>query len=192
MDEQGPDQIELSSRPRRSRIRPMAVAGVAVVAVVAGAGVAVATTSHPAPTATTTSALSTGATPSASASPSAAKHHGRHGHGGGSGLGIGLGSVLHGQVTIRKAGGGYETVDVQRGTVTAVGSSSLTVKSADGYSATYAVSSSTNVNAEAAGIGSVKSGDTVLVEASTSGSTATAVHVRDATAIKNGRAKITS
>jgi hypothetical protein len=49
--------------------------------------------------------------------------------------------VLHGQVTIQKPGGGYETLDVQRGTVTAVSATSLTVKSTDGYTTTYAVTS---------------------------------------------------
>jgi hypothetical protein len=99
----------------------------------------------------------------------------------------GLFGVVHGQVTVPKAGGGYQTVDVQRGTVTAVSSSSITVKSADGFSATYAVSSSTEVNAQAAGIGTVKAGDTVGVTATVSGKTATAASIIDLTSIRSSR-----
>jgi hypothetical protein len=187
MDEQETDQIGLSDRPRRRLTRPMVVGGVAAVAVIAGAGIGLAATNHPAPTATTTSALSAAASPSPSASATTGKHHGRHSRGFGFGGGFGLGGVLHGQVTVRKAGGTYETLDVQRGTVTSVSSSSLTIKSADGYTATYAVSSSTTVDAEAAGIGSVKSGDSVFVTAQVSGSKVTATRLQDTTAIKDGR-----
>ena len=103
--------------------------------------------------------------------------------------GVGRGGVLHGQVTIQKPGGGYETLDVQRGTVTAVSATSLAVKSTDGYTTTYAVASDTLVDAKARGIGSVKNGDTVLVTA-TAGSKRTAVNVVDITAIKTRRASL--
>lgn len=105
---------------------------------------------------------------------------------GGVGLG-GLGGAIHGQFTEPKAGGGYQTVAVQRGTVTVVSSSSITVKSADGFSATYAVSSSTEVNAIAAGIGTVKVGDTVDLTATVSKGTATAASIIDMTAIRASR-----
>jgi hypothetical protein len=110
------------------------------------------------------------------------------GAGFGIGMGPGAGGVVHGQVVVPKSGGGYQTLDVQRGTVTAVSSSSITVKSSDGYSATYSVTSSTLVNAKSAGIGSVKSGDSVYVTATVSGSTATAASVTDISAIRAGRA----
>jgi hypothetical protein len=103
-------------------------------------------------------------------------------------MGPGTGGVVHGQVVVPKSGGGYQTLDVQRGTVTAVSSSSITVKSSDGYSATYSVTPITLVNAKSAGIGSVKSGDSVYVTATVSGSTATAASVTDISAIKAGRA----
>jgi len=85
------------------------------------------------------------------------------------GLGMGGGAV-HGQFVVAKPGGGYQTVDVQNGKVTAVSSSSITVKSADGFSATYAVSSSTIVDAQRDGIGSVKDGNQVYVTATVAGS----------------------
>jgi len=63
-------------------------------------------------------------------------------------LGLGgmgaLGQGLHGSLVVPQ-GSGYATVAMQRGTVTAVSPSSITVKSADGYSATYRVSSATTV-----------------------------------------------
>jgi len=95
---------------------------------------------------------------------------------------------VHGQLTVPKSGGGYQTVDVQDGSVTAVSTGSVTVKSADGFTATYTVTSKTVVTAEAPGIASVKKGDTVFVTATVSGSTATAASVVDVTAVKAGRA----
>ena len=50
----------------------------------------------------------------------------------------GLGRVVHGRVHHRTASGGYQTVEVQTGKVTAVSTTSITVTSADGYSHTYA------------------------------------------------------
>jgi hypothetical protein len=130
--------------------------------------------------------------PSGSATaPAAPKHRfpgwaGGHGIAGIGGIG-GIGGAVHGTLTVPKSGGGYQTVDVQRGTVTAVSSSSITVKSADGYTASYAVTSATEVNAESAGIGAVKTSDSVFVTATVSGSTATASSVTDVTSIGASR-----
>src|SRR4029079_19352332 len=55
-----------------------------------------------------------------------------------------LGRVLHGELTVR-AGDGTRAEEVQRGRLTAVSSSSVTVVSTDGFSATYKVTSSTVV-----------------------------------------------
>lgn len=92
-------------------------------------------------------------------------------------------------VAVIALAGGQETLDVQRGTVTAVSGTSLAVKSTDGYTATYAVTSDTLVDAKAQGSGSVKNGDTVLV-ITTAGSKPTAANVADITAIKAGRASL--
>ncbi|HZX04200.1 hypothetical protein, partial [Kribbella sp.] len=78
---------------------------------------------------------------------------------------FGMGRALHGEFVVQKNGGGYQTVDVQRGQVTAVSNSSLTVKSADGFTKTYTVTSNTMVNAARNGIGDVKTGNTVNVAA---------------------------
>ncbi len=184
-------------RWQRMRGRPIAIAGVAIAALAGGAGVGYAATHSLAKSGapdTTTAAAAAAPTPSASASPAPVFRGGpfRRAFAGGPGLGFGGfgfgGGVVHGQVTVPKSGGGYETVDVQRGTVTAVSSTSITVKSSDGYSASYVVSTKTVVDAQAAGIGSVKTGDTVYVTATVSGSTATAANVTDLTAVKAGRA----
>ena len=106
---------------------------------------------------------------------------------GGIGFPLGLGGAVHGQFVVPKSGGGYQTEDVQRGKVTTVSPTSLTVKSADGFSATYTVSSSTIVDAQRDGIGSVKDGNQVYVTATVSGSTATATSISDLTLLGNGK-----
>jgi hypothetical protein len=99
-------------------------------------------------------------------------------------MGFGFGGVfgaVHGQFVVSKSGGGFQTIDTQRGSVTAVSATSITVKSADGFVKTYQVMSSTNVDAQRNGIGSVKTGHQVVVMATVSGSTATAVSILDFT-----------
>jgi hypothetical protein len=157
--------------------RPLVLAGVAVVALLGGAGVAMAATSgSPASGAAAASPGGTVAKPSPSARP-AFPHQGRPG-GFGSAFGGPFGAV-HGQFVVPKPGGGYQTVDTQRGSVTAVSATSITVKSADGFTKTYQVVGSTNVDAKRDGIGSVKTGHQVAVTATVSGGTATAVSVLD-------------
>jgi len=201
-EEFDPDMITMNpprwQRWRDGRSRPIAVAGVAIAALAGGAGIGFAAThslaSSGAPDA---AAVAAAAAPTPSPSTAPGPQHraagGWRGFAGGFpragfGIGIGAGGVVHGQLTVPKSGGGYQTEDVQQGTVTAVSSGSITVKSADGFTATYVVSSNTLVDAKAAGIGSVKKGDTVSVTATVSGSTATAVNVLDETAIQAGRA----
>jgi hypothetical protein len=191
MDDEQTELIEVPERHRR-HVRPMVLAGIAALAVAVGAGGAYAATNH-SPTPATTSAYTGTATPTSSAPAATPARPHRFGWGvrtgfGRLGLGVGAGTLEHGTVTIRKKNGTDETVDVQRGTVTAVSSTSITIKSTDGFTASYAVSSDTVVDAESAGIGSVKTGDNVYVTATASGSTSTAMDIMDATAVKNGRA----
>jgi hypothetical protein len=93
-------------------------------------------------------------------------------------FGIGRGT-LHGEFTVPKQGGGYQTLAVQNGAVTAVSEDSITVKSDDGYTKTYKVTANTWVNATRDGIGSVKTGHDVVVTATVSGDTRTAVSITD-------------
>jgi hypothetical protein len=108
------------------------------------------------------SGSSTGsATPSASPSASKTTHaaSGRAKRGGRL-----LRRTEHGQLTLRTKTG-TTTVDLQRGTVSAVSASSVSVTSKDGHRATYAVSSTSKVRVagKTASITDVHDGDRVLV-----------------------------
>jgi len=87
--------------------------------------------------------------------------------------------LQHGQFTVTAPNGGEEIVNVQRGKVTAVSPTSLTVASTDGFSATYKVDTSSKVERDnkAATIGDVRTGDQVFVAAVKSGTTDTAKHI---------------
>ncbi|MBV9384228.1 MAG: hypothetical protein JOY82_17820 [Streptosporangiaceae bacterium] len=201
-----PDLITMGHgrKSRRRLPNPAALASVAVFALAGGAGAGYAAThsfgQKPAGTAVAglSGAAAAASTPTAGPSaPSAgpapfwrdapAKRWFAYG-GFLAGLGPVTGGMVHGQIVVPKSGGGYQTLDLQRGTVTAVSSASVTVRSSDGYTASYAVTGSTVVGAKAAGIGSVKTGDTVVVIATVSGSRATAARIIDPTAIRAGRA----
>lgn len=187
------DLIELgrmrSTRPigpmsLRSSRRPYVLAGVAVAALLGGAGAALAVTSSRAPAAAPSAVV---ATPVPSPSPGQpGAHPGFRRFGARFG---GLGSLfgaLHGQLVVAKPGGGYETVDVQNGQVTAVSNTSITLKSSDGFTMSYVVASSTLVDAQRDGIGSVKVGNQASVLATVSGGTATATSITDMTLLQQG------
>ena len=161
------------------------MAGVVTLGVLAGAGVAVAATSS------SGQPSAPGASASPSPSPSARPHFppkgqwrmqapvgGPFAFGGPGALG-GLFGAVHGTAVVPKPGGGYQTIAFQNGKVTAVSSTSITLHSADGYSHSYRVTSSTIVNAQRDGIGSIKAGNQVIVTATVSGSTATATRIID-------------
>ena len=90
-----------------------------------------------------------------------------------------LGGTLHGEVTRPSAAGGTETLLVQTGEVTASSDTSVTVKSTDGFTETYAVAATTTVRgpAKAAGLAvgtrvtvvATKDGKTALLVASKGG-----------------------
>jgi hypothetical protein len=198
----GTDEVDFGSpvRPEhRRRVRLISLLGVAVIGLAAGGGIAYAA-EHSGGTPAAASSLSSGSkTPTARPSSLPFKGYGRFfrnhlrvgvfGPFGGFGFGGlgGLGGAIHGQITVRTAGGGYQTVDIQRGKVTAVSSSSITLKSADGYTATYAVASSTEVNAQASGIATVKLGNSVFLVATVKSGKATAASIIDITSIRSSR-----
>jgi len=127
--------------------RPYILTGVAVAALLGGAGAALAATNSPGPSAPPSAAA---ATPAPSPTPSGQRPGPGFRHfGGGFGFGFGgLFGALHGQLVVAKPGGGYQTVDVQTGQVTAVSTTSITLKSADGFTKSYVVTSSTLVDAQ--------------------------------------------
>lgn len=174
---------------RRHRpVRGFAVLGAATVAIILAGwiGVAVADTGS---TTTTTPGQTAPAPATGQATvPAGAPGPGgpgpfRGGHGGGFGGPGGPGGAIHGQLTVPN-GSGYRTIDTQSGEVTDVSQSSITVKSADGFSKTYSVTENTLVDAGRDGIGSVKTGDTVRVNAAEDGTTAEAMNIDDVTTSK--------
>jgi hypothetical protein len=89
--------------------------------------------------------------------------------------------ALHGEVTVgaKKA----RVVVFQRGVVSAVSGSSVSVTSVDGFVGTYAVGPQTKVREakKEAGIGDVSTGDRVRVVAAKKGQTLTATRIVDRT-----------
>lgn len=167
--------------------RVAVLAGAVAAGVLAGAGVAVAATSSPAPAPAPTASPPVPVTaPPGHRMPfngtlPRAPFLFRPGFGGPGFLGGGLFSAVHGTAVVPKPGGGYQTVAFQTGKVTASSGASITLRSADGYSHSYQVTSATMVNAQRDGIASIKAGDQVTVNATVSGSTATAIRIIDIT-----------
>jgi hypothetical protein len=190
----GPMSSLASLGPRLRSRRPLIIAGIAILGLLGGAGAALATTGSPAP-APSASAVAANPSPSPPATqPSGVPRwrtgQGAHGSGlagGMSGLAGGMSGAVHGQIVVTKPGGGYETVDIQNGQVTVVSATSITLKSTDGFAHTYAITSSTIVDAQRDGIGSVKVGNQVSLSATAAGSTATAVSIQDLTLLQQGR-----
>jgi hypothetical protein len=149
------------------------IAGAAVLALVGiGGGVAFATSgsgsSTPYGTLTAATTTPTSGTNTPTDGPAKRKHHGL------------LDRAEHGQVTVRTKTG-TEVVDLQRGQVSAVSPTSITVKSADGFTGTYAVGSTTKVTktGQSSAIGNVADGDNVVIAAIHSGTTDTAKRIGD-------------
>jgi hypothetical protein len=86
------------------------------------------------------------------------------------------GPLLHGEFTVETSEGKYEVVTVQRGAVTGKSADTVTVKSEDGYTATYRVNSDTQIikDGERAKLADLAKDDTVSVNGVKSGSTVTA------------------
>lgn len=174
--------------------RPVITAAVAVTALLSGAGIALAATSSPSTPQRASTARMAAATPPPPSPSRCQIKLPPHGFpvpqpafafpGPLGPVGFGMLGAIHGQFVVPKQGGGYQTIDTQRGTVTAVSTNSITVKSSDGYTKTYQVTSSTLVDAQRGGIASVKTGQTVSVLATVSGSAATATRIADFAALR--------
>jgi hypothetical protein len=87
--------------------------------------------------------------------------------------------ALHGEFVVPDGDGGYQTVLVQRGTVSSVSKTTITVKSEDGFTKSYAVAADTLVNAQRDGITSIDKGADVSILAEQKSGKATATHVMD-------------
>src|SRR3954462_6494679 len=167
--------------------------GLATVAVLAAAATGVALASDtPTPTPSGSTASPGQGNQKQEGVPGLGKGLQRRGPFGGPGIGGGLGGpmgALHGEFVVPKRGGGYQTLVVQRGTVTSVSSSTITVKSADGFSATYSVAAEALVNAARDGLGSVKKSDEVTVLAQQKSGNDAALQIGDFTRMQGLRDK---
>ena len=149
------------------------VAGAAIVALVGiGGGVAFATSGSSTPDNTLTAATMASTTTSGATPATTTKPHRK-----GRRL---LARAEHAVVTVRTKTG-TEVIDLQRGQVTAISPTSITVKSADGFTSTYVVTSTTKVRktGQPSAIGNVADGDRVVVTAVHSGNTDTAKRIGD-------------
>ena len=146
----------------------LATSSLALVLTGAGAGVATAQTTTTIPAAPGT------ATPAAPTHPAKAGTHPGHHKGQ-------LGRAVHGEFTVHTKTGD-KTLDSQRGVVTAVNAGSVTVKSTDGFTATYTLTPTTKVHKgkQTATTTQITTNDRVRVLATKTGTTDTATHIGDA------------
>ena len=172
---QGPPH-PIGATSLHSSRRPCVLAGVALAALLGGGAAGLAATHSGTPPEATSSAVAATPAPVPAA-------QGPGGHGGFRHFGPPP-RILHGQFTVAKPGGGTQIVDFQSGDVTAVSNASITLKSSDGFTHSYAVVTSTVVDAQRDGIGSVKVGNEASVVATVSGNTATAAMIRDMTLLQ--------
>lgn len=145
--------------------RPRLIIGAAIVGLLAVAGgVAYA------------QSVSVPAAPTAAISGLDDKPRGPHHHGGKNPMR----QIEHGEFTAR-VNNQDQVFDVQQGQATEVSATSLSVKSLDGFTATYVVDGNTKVrkNRGNAAIGDVQTGDQVHVVAGKSGTTVTAQRIFD-------------
>lgn len=91
-----------------------------------------------------------------------------------------LGRVLRGDLTVLRPDGTTMVIHEERGRITAVSASSITVKGADGVSATFAVTADTKVRVRlrAATIGDLKVGDRATIFGTKDGAAYTAKLIR--------------
>jgi len=97
------------------------------------------------------------------------------------GFGIGGGRVLHSEATVKAPDGTTKVVVSQSGDITDITDSTITVKSTDGFEATYTIDKNSRIslNGSDGAMSSLKKGDTVRVFGTKSGSTNHANAVMD-------------
>jgi hypothetical protein len=170
-----------SGAPGPKKNPKVAIAGALVAVAVASAGV----------TAGVMAATGGSSTSSTAGGPGGSGSGGFGGAGGPGGTGGGAGagmSALHGTYTVSDGNGSYTTELTQTGTVSAVSAGSITVKSVDGYSKTYTITTSTSVDNGSDKISAVVTGHTVRIVAS-SKAVATAITDTNLSSTQNGNAQ---
>ena len=165
--------------PRNKKITRIAT-GITAGALLTVGAATIATSANAAPRADVNSTTPSTASSSTAVAPGKAMGSDlgkRHGHGKpGMQHGIERGTPIHGEMVVKNADGTYSTHVNVNGTATAVSTSSITVKADDGFTATFAINSKTDVRTSSSGgaITDVKVGDAVHVDGTKSGSTLTA------------------
>ncbi len=141
-----------------SRLPVLLTTGVLAAALGAGA-LGVASAAAPAPT----------TSPEPSASPAKAGPHPTKGL---------MRRVAHGEFVVRQKGG-FTTIAVQRGRITAVSATSITVASQDGYVRSYVVNADTKVRSKGTtvAVGALKAGEQAMIRSTKTGTTYTATRV---------------
>lgn len=88
---------------------------------------------------------------------------------------------VHGEATVKKKDGGFRLVTWQRGQITGISGSNLTVRSADGASWTWTTNGNTKVREEGekSTLSALANGDQIAVFGERSGNTRTAELVRE-------------
>jgi hypothetical protein len=157
--------------------RPGARTAIAVaVAVVVGAGAGIGIYA-----ATATGSGSNAGRPAAPRNGTQRGPGGFDGQGGpGSGGAAALRNALHGDFVVPDGNGGYTTERLQTGDVTALGATSISLRSTDGYQQTYTIDGDTRTT------GSPKTGDTATVVARVSGDMATATAIGQGSPLPRG------
>jgi hypothetical protein len=141
----------------------LGVAGVAAAGVLGTAGVAAATSNDSTPAPTASASPSSGAAPTADHPRAKRAKRALMARG------------MHGEWVVKGKDGKPITLETIRGTVTAVGPSSVTVKAEDGFTETFTTNSDTKVRGGGAdSLGDIKVGAKGAVVGVKSGSTTTA------------------
>jgi hypothetical protein len=172
------DAIDSATPPRSDQRRVLLVVAVAVLGLAAAGATGVAL-SRGGGTDDTASFAAATSTPTPSGDPGERRRDKDRRGGPDHHLFGGAGGALHGEFVVPDGSGGYRTMLTQRGTATKVSDSSITVRSEDGFSTTYAITAATRVGATRDGVGSIKDGADVVVVAEQKGGAATALAVAD-------------
>ena len=154
-----------------NKVTKIIVAGVSSAALAGGIGAGLAYADPtPTPSPSPTASASPSASPKTAANPKERKERKER-----KGL---MAKALHGEVTL--AGKKHRVVVFQRGPVEKITDTSLTVKSKDGFTATYALTPETKVRKKKddLALSDLKVGDRVRVVASKAGSAVTANRIR--------------
>jgi len=151
-----------------NKVTKIIIAGVSSAALAGGIGAGLAYADPtPPPSASPTTSASPSASPTTKANPKERKAR--------KGL---MGKALHGEATL--GGKKHRVVVFQRGPVEKISDTSLTVKSKDGFTASYALTPETKVRKKKAdlALSDIKVGDRVRVVATKDGSAVTANRIR--------------